>query len=132
MAIKRKMVTLVALEILTPYKAGEVFSVSEEDADKLLNRNNEKTDFGIRNAKVRVRKFDPRVDGERLLDEHSLNIKAHNALQKKLRPNLPAVEAPTSDFENSITNLLDDAGYVEEAIAEDDKKASVPSPKPKN
>jgi predicted ArsR family transcriptional regulator len=132
MAQKRKLVTLVALETFTPYRAGEVFSVSEEDAEKLLTRNNEKNDFGAKYPKVKVRKFDPRVDGERLLDEHSLNVKAHNALQAKLRPNLPPVEAQSSEVVNDITKLLDDAGYVPEepnTAENEERKATSPSPR---
>jgi hypothetical protein len=127
---KRKLVTLVAMETLTPYKAGEVFSVSEEDAELLLNRNTEKTDFGTRYPKVKVRKFDPRVDADKLLDEHSLNIEAHNALQKKLRPDAAPLRVQSSEMENDITKLLDDAGYTptEEEVTEKTGSATTPAP----
>lgn len=118
MATKQKMVTLVTLEVLTPYKAGEVFTVTEEDAVKLLNRNNEKNDFGPKYPRVKVRKFDARVDGERLLDEHSLSVDAHNALQAKLRPNLPKVNAVSAEFVSPVTELLDQAGFTQTAPAE--------------
>ena len=37
-ANKTKMVTLVFTEIVTPYKAGEIATFSEEDAQKILTR----------------------------------------------------------------------------------------------
>ena len=120
---KRKMVTLVTLEVLTPYKAGEVFSVTEEEAEKLLTRNTEKTDFGPKYPRVKVRKFDSRVDGERLLEERSLNVKAHNALQSKLRPDAAPVKAVSAEFESPLTDLLDKAGYDEAAIAAEEEAA---------
>lgn len=129
-AAKRKLVTLVALETITPYKAGEVFSVSQEDAELLLTPNRERTDFGARYPRVKVRKFDPRVDGERLLDEHSLNVEAHNVLQKKLRPNLPAVKKQSSEFENDVTKLLDDAGYVPTVVEVTETTGDATTPAP--
>jgi hypothetical protein len=111
------------LKVSRPTGLAKSFSVSEEDAEKLLTRNNEKNDFGPKYPKVKVRRFDPRIDGEKLLDEGSLNIQAHNALQAKLRPNLPPIEAQSSELINDVTKLLDDAGYVEEKVVPKDPKS---------
>jgi hypothetical protein len=77
-------VTLVALDTITPYRKGEVFTVNRVAADKLLTRDNSVTDFGPRNERVKVRLFDPLKDEQLLLDNHVLNAVEHRKLEKKL------------------------------------------------
>lgn len=119
MAQKQKMVTLVTTKILTPYKEGEVFTVTEEEAEKLLRADHTKTDFGERNPEVRVRLFDPERDQERLLTSRVLNQEQHAALAKKLnRPDLIDKNYVPEKEPTAIENIL---GELDEGIA--NKKA---------
>jgi len=79
-------VTLVAKEIITPYKKGEVFTVTKPQADMLLTRNMAENDFGPINPVVKVRLYDPEKDEQLLLDNHVLNAIEHKKLQNKLHP----------------------------------------------
>lgn len=77
-------VTLVATDIITPYKKGEIFTVTAEQAQKLLTVDNTPTDFGVRNAEVKCRPFDPDKDAQLLLDNRVLNQVEQAKLEKKL------------------------------------------------
>jgi hypothetical protein len=79
------LVALVTTDILTPYRKGEVFRVTPEEAEMLLTRSMVENDFGPRNEKVRVRKFNPETDQQLLLDNGVLNAVEHKKLQNKLR-----------------------------------------------
>lgn len=81
-----EMVVLVATDILTPYRKGEVFSLPQSQANKVLNRDMTATDFNVRNERVKARLFDPEKDQELLLDNHVLNTIEHKKLDAKLHP----------------------------------------------
>lgn len=109
MSVKRKMVALVTTAVLTPYKAHEVFCVSETDAAKLLSIDKSKNDYGIpRNPVVKVEPFDPEKHGELLLASGSLNLADHNRLLSRLHPDRPPLEVRMTQYESEISNLLDE------------------------
>jgi hypothetical protein len=78
-------VVLVALETFTPYKKGEVFAVTEKEAEAVLTPNLRNNDFGPIYPGVKVRKYDPESDAHLLLKNGVLNRKEHRALSAKLR-----------------------------------------------
>ena len=80
-------VTLVATEVITPHKKGEVFTVSAAQAVKLMTVDMTQGDFGPKNPEIKVRVFDPDKDEQLLLDNHVLNKVAHAKLEKKLNQN---------------------------------------------
>lgn len=80
------LVLLVAKEVFTPYKKGEVFGVTPEVAEKLLTRDMTNTDFGPKYPVVKVRRFDPEKDTELLLRNGTLNQREHAKLEAKLYP----------------------------------------------
>lgn len=120
---KRKLVTLVALEVFTPYKAGEVFSVDEELAEKLLKVDSTKTDFGRKYPKVKVRLFNPDVDMEKLLEHKVLNVRVHNALLKKLHPDAPLLERQSGEFVSGVTEYMDKLGIDLKELEDEDMTA---------
>lgn len=79
-------VLLVATDIITPFKKGEVFGVSPEQAEKLLTRDSTLTDFGPKYPVVKVRRYIPEQDEELLLQNRTLNQKEHQKLFEKLHP----------------------------------------------
>lgn len=81
-----EMVTLVATDTLTPYRKGEVFTVTKEQADRLKTRNMVENDFGPINPVVKVRDFDDAKDEQLLLDNRVLNGVEHRKLYEKLHP----------------------------------------------
>ena len=95
----KKQVRLVTTEILTPFRAAEVINVTEEEAEQLLHINLEKTDFGPRYPKVKVRKFVPGQDDELLLNSRSLTGPEHRALLEKIRPDLLADYDEEMDYQ---------------------------------
>lgn len=86
-SFSEERVRLVSKEILTPYKREEVFSVSKEDAEKLLKADRSLTDFGPKYPVVKARPFDAKKGDEQLLlDNKYLNQEEHDLLQEKLHP----------------------------------------------
>lgn len=81
-----EMVTLVATDTLTPYRKGDVFTVTKAQADMLKTRDLSATDFGHKNETVRVRDYDPEKDEQLLLDNRVLNQVEHRKLHEKLHP----------------------------------------------
>ncbi len=125
MAIKRKLIALISTDILTPYKANEVFCVPEEDAAKLLTVDRSKNEYGVpRYPKVKARLFDVEKDGEALLAAGSLNLDDHNRLLSRLHPDRPAIQVRMTQYESEITNLLEeiDPERVKEYASDASKK----------
>jgi hypothetical protein len=85
---REELVMLVTTDIFTPYKKDEVFAVNKETAERLLKPSMERTDFGPRYPKVKVRLFDKDRDQELLLDNGYLTEEAHKELLQKIRPDL--------------------------------------------
>ncbi len=130
--VKRKLVALVTNEVFTPYKAGEVFCVPEEDAQKLLREDKTRNEYGVaRYPKVKVRLFNPEIDGDLLLKNGSLNMEDHNLLLNKLHPDRPAISLRISQYKSEITDMLDGLDpergrkvIVENEVKETDPKAT--------
>lgn len=104
---KRKLVALVTMKILTPYRINEVFCETPENAEKLLHPNMTKGDFGPIYPEVKVRRFNPDSDMPLLLSNRSLNKKDHDVLMKKLNPDYVPAEVTAGEFESAISNILD-------------------------
>lgn len=83
---REKKVVLVTTEILPPHKAGEVFSVSEEAAAKLLNAHGSDQFGNVWHPKVRL--FNEDRDSALLLNNNVLNQEEHYKLLKRLHPEL--------------------------------------------
>lgn len=84
MADSKEQVTLVALEAFTPYRKDEVFTVTREEADKVLKPNLRENDFGPIYPNVKVREFDPETDAHLLVKGGSLNQKERAAYDAKI------------------------------------------------
>lgn len=80
-------VTLVATETLTPYRAGEIFTLPKDQAEMVLHKNTGSNDFHEQiYPKVKARLLDPdSVDDQKLILKNKvLNQKDHEKLVKEL------------------------------------------------
>lgn len=115
-----KLVPMVALEVFTPYKAGEPFCVTEEEAEKLLKADNTRNAYGVpRYPKIKCRllDLDDDRDLELLLNSGTLNVADYNRLQRRLHPTRPEKTLSSTVYESGITDLLNDIdpGRVQKA-----------------
>ena len=78
------LVLLVTLDVMTPFRKGEVFGVSPEMAEKLLTKDMTLTDFGPKYPVVKCRRYNPEKDQELLLANRTLNQREHKKLEEKL------------------------------------------------
>lgn len=109
-----QLVPLVTLEVLTPYKAGEVFAVPPAVAKKLLKVDMTKTDFGPKYPRVKVRLYNPDRDEALTLTNGTLNQEEHKKLLQRLHPEL------VQEDEDEDDNLEEDSSADDDLLQLDD------------
>ena len=113
-----QLVPLVTLEVMTPYKAGEVFAVPPAVAKKLLKVDMTKTDFGPKYPRVKVRLYNPDRDEPLNLSNGTLNQEEHKKLLQRLHPELVEEEDEEDNSMDADDSADDDLLKLDDNVNE--------------